>query len=118
MVVAGTVGGGRRGARERGGRFGPHDLHEHRPGSYASEEVVFATDFNVGVRVYDLADPGRPRELTWWVPEPPPGQEAIHLNDLYVAHEGLLLVTDRVGGGPYVLEPEPRLRERMEEARA
>ncbi|HWO71749.1 MAG TPA: hypothetical protein VNP94_13530 [Actinomycetota bacterium] len=103
---------------ERGGRFGPHNLHEHRPGSYASEEVVFATYFNAGVRVYDLAEPGRPRELAWWVPEPPPGQEAIQLNDLYVDHEGLLFVTDRVGGGLYVLEPEPRLRERMEEARA
>ena len=101
---------------ERGLRFGPHNLHENRPGSYASQEVVVATYFNAGLRVYDLADPLAPQELASWVPEAPAGQEAIQLNDVFVDADLNVFVTDRVNGGVYVLAPEPWLRERMEQA--
>ena len=43
-------------------RFGPHNLHENRAGSYRSERLVFVTYFNAGLRVYDLAEPERPVE--------------------------------------------------------
>ncbi len=55
-------------------RFGAHNLHENRAGSYRSERIVFATYFSAGVRVYDLADPARPAEVAHWVPEPPPAK--------------------------------------------
>ena len=41
----------------------------------------------------------------------------MQLNDVFVAEDGLVYVTDRVAGGVYVLDPDPALRARMEEAR-
>ena len=61
---------------ERGLRFGPHNTHENRPGSYRSAELVFVTYFNAGLRVYDLADASSPREIAHWIPELPAGQPA------------------------------------------
>jgi hypothetical protein len=98
-------------------RFGAHNLHENGPGGYRSERLVFATYFSAGVRVYDLADPRHPAEAAHWVPAPPPGQPVPQINDLFVDADGLIWVTDRVGGGLYVLQPEPGLAALMEEAR-
>jgi hypothetical protein len=86
-------------------RYGPHNLHENRAGSYRSERFVFVTYFNAGLRVYDLADPAAPVEVAHWVPEPPPGETAPQLNDLYVEESGLIWATDRYAGGLYVVEP-------------
>jgi hypothetical protein len=99
-------------------RFGAHNLHENRPGSYRSERLVFATYFSAGLRVYDLADAGHPVEVAHWVPEPPRGQPVAQINDLFVDDDGLIWATDRISGGLYVLEPEPGLAALMEEARA
>ena len=101
----------------RGLRFGPHNLHENRPGSYRSAEVVFATYFNAGLRVYDVADPAHPVELAHYIPALPAGQEDIQSNDVFVAADGLVYLTDRAGGGVDILEPDDALRARMEEAR-
>jgi streptogramin lyase len=79
--------------------------------------VVFATYFSAGVRVYDLADPSDPVEVAHWIPEPPPGQAAAQINDLFVDATGLIWVTDRVTGGLYVLQPDPALAALMDEAR-
>jgi hypothetical protein len=68
------------------------------------------------VRVYDLADPERPLEVASWVGAPAPGQPAAQANDLFVASDGLIYVTDRVGGGVHVLEPEPALASLMRDA--
>ena len=99
-------------------RFGPHAFHENRAGSYRSERVVFATYFNAGVRVYDLADPERPVEVAHWVPEAPAGQLAPQSNDLFVDDAGLVWVTDRGTGGVSVLEPEADLAALMADARS
>jgi hypothetical protein len=97
-------------------RFGPHNFHENRDGSYRSERLLFATYFNAGVRVYDVADPEAPREVAFWVSEPAPGQPDPQANDLFVDADGLIWVSDRVGGGVFVLEPEPELEALMREA--
>jgi hypothetical protein len=102
---------------ERGLRFGAHCLHENRPGSYRSAEVVFTTYFNGGLRVYDLADPVDPRDIAHWIPECPPGQAACQINDVWVAEDLLVYVTDRVNGGVYILEPDEALAARLREAR-
>lgn len=101
----------------RGLRFGPHNLHENRPGTYRSDQLVFATYFNAGLRAYDLTDPARPTEIAHWLPPVPAGQEAVQANDLFVDAAGLVYVTDRVNGGVDILEPEPWLAQRMQEAR-
>jgi hypothetical protein len=103
---------------ERGLRFGPHNLHENRPGTYVSEEIIFVTYFNAGLRVYDISRPDEPHEIAHWLPEAPPGQEAPQINDVYVQADGLIFVTDRISGGLYVLEPEGSLAERMRAAPA
>jgi len=104
--------------RRRGLRFGPHNLHENRAGSYRSERLVFVTYFNAGLRVYDLVDPAAPREVAHWLPEAPAGQQAPQTNDLFVAAGGLVWVTDRIGGGVAVLAPEPELMALMDDARS
>jgi hypothetical protein len=101
---------------ERGMRFGPHNVHENRPGSYRSERVVLVTYFNAGLRVYDLADPGQPVEVAHWLPPVPPGQEEIQINDVFVDLDGLVYVTDRIGGGLFVLEPTAELSSLLREA--
>lgn len=98
-------------------RFGAHNLHENRAGSYQSDRLVFATYFSGGVRVYDLADPDDPREIAHWVPAPPPGREVTQSNDLFVDEGGLIWVSERHTGGVSVLEPDERLAATMEEAR-
>jgi len=43
-------------------------LHENRRGSFQSEELIFATYQNAGVRVFDITDPCAPREVAHFVP--------------------------------------------------
>jgi hypothetical protein len=88
----------------REGRFGPHNLHEMRPGSYQDSEIVFLTYFSAGIRVYDISDVATPKEVAYYVPPAPPGRSSIQLNDLIVDADGLVYVTDRYTGGLYILE--------------
>jgi hypothetical protein len=99
-------------------RFGAHNLHENRIGSYRSETLVFATYFSAGVRGYDLADPTAPREIAQWVPDTPAGQSVPQTNDLFVDDDCRFWVTDRIGGGLAVLEPDSQLRDLMEQRRS
>jgi hypothetical protein len=90
----------------RGGRFGPHNVHEMRPGTLSDPNTVYLTYFNAGLRVVDVADPTRPTEIAWYIPDPPPGRQATQLNDVLVGLDGLIYVTDRFAGGLYILELE------------
>jgi hypothetical protein len=87
----------------KGLRFGPHNLHEPRPGAYLGDTVVYATYFSAGLRVFDTSDPKRPREIASFVPEAPRGQACAQLNDVYVDADRTILVTDRHNGGLYIL---------------
>lgn len=91
---------------DRPGRCGPHNLHEMRPGSWQSSRTIHATYFNAGLRIYDITDPTSPAEVAFYVPCPPAGRRATQLNDVTVTADGLIYVTDRAGGGLYILEPE------------
>jgi hypothetical protein len=99
-------------------RYGPHNLHENRTGSYRSERLLFATYFSAGLRVYDTADPEDVVEVGHWVSTPPEGQPAPQANDLFVDSDQLVWVTDRVRGGVACLAPEERLSALMSEAAA
>jgi hypothetical protein len=84
------------------GNFGPHNLHENRPGSFQSEETIFATYHDAGVRVFDIRDQYRPREIASWVPpapkrliDPRPKVARCALTcDCYVTPDGLMYVSD------------------------
>jgi hypothetical protein len=49
----------------------PHNLHENRPGSFISSNLIFATYQNAGVRVFDISDQYRPAEVGALVPAKP-----------------------------------------------
>ncbi|MDQ1573752.1 MAG: hypothetical protein QOH44_1311, partial [Actinomycetota bacterium] len=59
----------------------------------------------------------QPREIAHWVGETPAGQQAPQSNDLWVDDDANVWVTDRIGGGLAVLEPDKALRNQMEELR-
>jgi len=93
------------------GTFGPHNLHENRPGSFQSEEIIFATYNNAGVRIFDIKNQFAPKEIAYWVPPVPKKlidpRPNIALDaktaDLYVTPEGLMFVSDW-NAGMHVLE--------------
>jgi hypothetical protein len=96
-----------------GGHFGPHNLHENRPGAFQSSDLMFATYQNAGVRVFDTRDPLRPNEVGYYVPSGdngtwmdtrPDRPRVAHSADVFVDAQGLLYVTDFNGGGLHILE--------------
>lgn len=95
----------------KGGHFGPHNLHENRPGSWQSDQIVFATWQNAGVRAFDLSDPYHPVETGALVPAGPstmvdkrPGRPpVIQLADVFADKEGLLYCTD-YNAGLHIIE--------------
>jgi len=89
---------------KRGLRFGPHNAHENRPGSFQSEKLIFITYYNAGLRIFDIRNQYRPEEVGFFIPPAPEGQKAPMFNDLYVDADGLIYVTDRMTGGLYILE--------------
>ena len=94
-----------------GGQFGPHNLHENRPGSFQSSTTIFATWQSAGLRVFNIADPYRPQEIGYFVPpqptkwaEPMRGRAKMrHTADLFVAQDGLVYLTD-YDGGLYIVQ--------------
>lgn len=94
-----------------GGNFGPHNLHENRPGTFQSSQTVFATYQSAGLRVYDLSDPFRPTEQGWFVPptpsrwmEPLRGRpKVLHSADVLVDVNGLCYLTD-YDAGLYIVQ--------------
>ena len=84
------------------GTFGPHNLHENRPGSFQSEETIFATYNMAGVRVFDIRDQFAPREIASWIPptpkkliDPRPNVAlAAKTADIFVTKDGLIYASD------------------------
>jgi hypothetical protein len=95
------------------GVFGPHNLHENRPGSFRSQDTIFATYNNAGVRVFDIKDAFAPKEIAYWVPpvparlvDPRPNVAlAAKTADVYVTTDGLMFVSDW-NAGMHVLQFE------------
>ena len=95
----------------KGGHFGPHNLYENRPDGLVSEELIFTTFQNAGIRVFDISDPYRPEETAAFVPEEPeklmdhrPNREkVIQSCDVYVDKNGVVYAND-YNGGLYILE--------------
>ena len=95
------------------GNFGPHNLHENRPEAFVSEETIFATYHDAGVRVFDIRDQYAPKEIASWTPpvpermvDPRPNVARSALTcDCYVTRDGLIYATDW-NAGLHVLEYE------------
>jgi hypothetical protein len=97
--------------RKVGGHFGPHNVHENRPGSFRSSELIFSTYQNAGRRIYDIKDQFRPKEVAAFVPPPPkkwvdprPNRPVVlHSRDVFVDKNALCYVTD-FSAGLYIVE--------------
>lgn len=97
-----------------GGHFGPHNIHENRPGSFVSSTLIFSTWQNGGLRIHDISDPYSPREVGAVVPQAPhkhvdhrPGRPlVINTTDVFVDKSGLIYFTDFSGGGLHIAEFE------------
>ena len=91
------------------GHFGPHNLHENRPGAFQSSELIFATYQNAGLRAFDIRDPYRPDPAGSYLPGLPTRTrdtrlEALnlpvsrHTADVFVDINGLVYLTDYNAG--------------------
>ncbi|MBI2716391.1 MAG: hypothetical protein HYX37_18370 [Rhizobiales bacterium] len=86
----------------KGAKFGPHNLHENRPGSMQTEDIVFATYHNAGLRIYDIRDAFQPKQIGYFVPpapekivdQRPNPAKVIQSCDVFVDKEGLMYLTD------------------------
>lgn len=95
----------------KGGKFGPHNLHENRPGAFQSSELIFATYHNAGLRVFDIKNAFEPREVAYYVPPPPErlvdfranAAQVIQSCDVFVDRNGVMYVTD-TNAGLYILQ--------------
>jgi hypothetical protein len=97
--------------KSKGGHFGPHNIHENRPGTFVSSETIFATYQNAGIRVFDIRSQHAPVEVGAWVP-PAPARMADHRPnrarviqsaDVFVDAPGLIYSTD-YNAGLFILE--------------
>lgn len=90
----------------KGAHFGPHNLHENRPGSFISDTLIFATYQNAGIRAYDISNPYQPREVGALVPaaptrmiDPRPDRpKVIQSADVFVDQNGIIYSTDYNSG--------------------
>lgn len=90
----------------KGGHFGPHNLHENRPGTFVSDSLIFASWQNAGIRAFDISDPYRPVETAALVPaaprrllDPRPNRpQVIQSADVFVDASGLIYATDYNAG--------------------
>ncbi len=86
-------------------------MHENRPGSFVSSELIFATYQNAGVRAFDISDPYRPIEVGALVPTAPRSlmdtrperPRVVQSADVFVTADGLIHSTD-YNGGLYIIE--------------
>jgi hypothetical protein len=92
--------------KAKGGHFGPHNLHENRPGTFVSSQVIFATYQNAGIRAFDISNAFAPKEMGALVP-PAPRQmidrrpnraRVIQSADVFVDAEGIIYATDYNAG--------------------
>ena len=97
----------------RSARSGRTTCTRTGPGSFRSEDTIFATYNNAGVRVFDIRDAFAPKEIASWVPpvpakliDPRPNVAlAAKTADVYVTTDGLMYVSDW-NAGLHVLQYE------------
>jgi hypothetical protein len=79
--------------REHGGRFGAHQCHERM-----TDSLVYVTWFRGGLRIVDIADPAKPKEVGYFIPDPGRNQKTVQSNDVFVDAQGLIYLVDRLNG--------------------
>ena len=80
-------------SRAPGGRFGAHQYREKLDGT-----LVYLTWFSGGLRIVDVADPTKPNEVGFYIPEPTNGHTSPQSNDVELDENGLIYLLDRNAG--------------------
>jgi len=92
---------------QRGGRFGPHNLHQAQGNPFLLDrpDLALLTYFNAGLRVIDVSDPRLPREIASFVPPDPlvrrgvlPSRLVAQSEDVLADARGYIYVTDKNHG--------------------
>jgi hypothetical protein len=102
----------------KGARFGPHQFAETVNGKINrfEDKIAYFAYFNAGFRVVDISDPYNFEEVGYLVPDASKlsfpiatGQPIVAQgNDVDIDYRGLVYMSDRVGGGLWVLDYNPR----------
>jgi hypothetical protein len=95
----------------RGGRFGPHQFAETKDGEIIGGSLLYVAYFNAGLRIVDISDPLKPREVGHYIPdraemkkEGPGSKKVIQTNDVDLDGRGYIYITDRSGAGLHILQ--------------
>ena len=80
-------------SRTAGGRFGAHQFREKIDGT-----LIYLTWFAGGLRVVDVADPSKPKEVAHFMPMPVGDNPSPQSNDCDVDENGLIYLLDRNNG--------------------
>jgi hypothetical protein len=93
---------------DKGGRFGPHNtnLEYHLPDVEKPGNLIYATYFNAGLRVFNIENPRMPTEAGWFIPPAPTKRQGpIPINtlvnqteDVLVDTRGNIYITDKQWG--------------------
>jgi hypothetical protein len=70
----------------------------HQPSERFTGTVIPFAWFAQGMRLMDIADPFRPREIGFFEPDPPEGCARVSSNDVTMDSRGLIYLTDRQRG--------------------
>jgi hypothetical protein len=70
----------------------------HQPSERFAGTVIPFAWFAKGLRLVDIADPFRPREVACFEPDPPPGSALASSNDATMDGRGLFYLVDRQRG--------------------
>ena len=95
----------------RGGRFGPHQFAETKDGEIIGGSLLYVAYFNAGLRIVDISDPFKPREVGHYIPvragmkkEDRGTKKVIQTNDVDLDGRGFIYITDRSGAGLHILQ--------------
>lgn len=76
----------------------PQMMGCHQPSERFTGSVIPFAWFAQGLRLVDIADPFRPKEVGHYVPNAQPGAPLASSNDVTIDDRGLIYLVDRVGG--------------------
>jgi hypothetical protein len=93
---------------EKGGRFGPHNVHDlfHSPFTQHRDDLMYVTYENAGLRIFDISDPRLPTEVGYFIPPnptqrigPKPENDLVAESEVVIADaRGYIYVNDKNEG--------------------